>query len=235
MSMMRGILFLCFVAVASASKLGYNYRPAVDDRRFADLIDREATGFSASDTRQQQQQQQLQQQQQQQQLLGPQAAPDEFNKEFYTYAAPEEDFADREATQQIANMLKRSLRVLFIKSPEHQGLTNAALQLAKQSSEQRTAIYVLTKQADVGELAQRLQSEKQNFEHKPEVHFVKYRTPEDALRAQQLIQQQFNALGGSSRSSDEGVAPVLDFSSAPIVDERSPAQSSVGSKYLPAA
>ncbi|TDG51997.1 hypothetical protein AWZ03_001667 [Drosophila navojoa] len=231
--MMRGILLLCFVAVASASKLGYNYRPAVDDRRFADLIDREATGFSASDTRQQQQQ--LQQQQQQQQQLGTGGVPEEFNKEFYTYAAPEEDFADREATQQIANMLKRRLRVLFIKSPEHQGLTNAALQLAKQSSEQRTAIYVLTKQADVGELAQRLQSEKQKFEHKPEVHFVKYRTPEDAVRAQQLIQQQFNALGGSSHSSDEGVAPVLDFSSAPIVDERSPAQGSVGSKYLPAA
>lgn len=206
----------------------------MDDRRFADLIDTEATGFSVSDTQQQTHQRQ-QQQLQQQQLLGQQSVADEFNKEFYTYAAPEDDFADREATDHIAHMLKRNLRVLFIKSPEHQGLTNAALQLAKQSSEQRTAIYVLTKQADVGELAQRLQAEKPSFEHKPEVHFVKYRTPEDAVRAQQLIQQQFNALGGSSRSSDEGVAPVLDFSSPPIVDERSPAQAGAGSKYLPAA
>ncbi|EDV92628.1 uncharacterized protein LOC6564438 [Drosophila grimshawi] len=229
---MRVFLLIWLVAAVSALKLGYNYnRAAVEDRRFAGLIDEEATGFSATHAQQQQKQQP---QQQQQQL----AAADEFNKEFYTYSAPEEDFADREATEHIANMLKRNLRVLFIKSPEQQGLTNAALQLAKQSSEQRTAIYVLTKQADVGQLAERLQSEKQTLGHKPEVHFVKYRTPEDAVRAQQLIQQQFDALGGSSRSSDEGVAPVLDFSSAlerREQEEDAPAQAVSGSKYLPAA
>ncbi|KAH8359317.1 hypothetical protein KR093_005736, partial [Drosophila rubida] len=237
------------VAAASAAKLGYNYQTAGVDRRFAGLIDNEATGFSSSvsggqrqqqqQLQQQQQQQQLQQQQQQQQQQQEQLISDEFNKEFFTYSAPEEEFADREATQNIAQMLKRNLRVLFIKSPEHQGLTNAALQLAKQSSEQRTAIYVLTKQADVGELAQRLQNENQSQTHKPEVHFVKYRTPEDAVRAQQLIQQQFDALGGSSRSSDEGVAPVLDFSSAPVAADAGPAQSPAkagsGPKYLPAA
>lgn len=193
----------------------------------------------------QQQQQHPQLQQQQQNLQPPQQEliSDEFNKEFFTYTAPEDDFADHESTQHIANMLKRNLRVLFIKSPEHQGLTNAALQLAKQSSEQRTAIYVLTKQADVGELAQRLQQQQQQEQglaHKPEVHFVKYRTPEDAVRAQQLIQQQFDALGGSSRSSDEGVAPVLDFSSAPAqAEKQAPASASAsasgGAKYLPAA
>ncbi|KAH8383108.1 hypothetical protein KR009_006888, partial [Drosophila setifemur] len=169
--------------------------------------------------------------------------------EFFTYAAPEDEFADREATEHIASMLKRNLRVLFIKSPEHQGLTNAALQLAKQASEQRTAIYVLSKQADIGQLAQRLQNENQAVSHKPEVHFVKYRTPEDAVRAQQLIQQQFDSLGGSSRSSDEGVAPVLDFSSAPVshgnektqvqgqeqVQELSLEQGALLNKYLPAA
>ncbi|XP_030562957.1 adenylate cyclase, terminal-differentiation specific [Drosophila novamexicana] len=231
---MRGFLLLCLIAMAGASKLGYNYRAAVDDRRFAGLIDTEATGFSATDAQQQKQQQhQQQQQQQQQEQLQP--VSDEFTKEFFTYSAPEEEFADREATEQIANMLKRNLRVLFIKSPEHQGLTNAALQLAKQSSEQRTAIYVLTKQADLADLAQRLQTEQQSHAHKPEVHFVKYRTPEEAVRAQQLIQQQFNALGGSSHSSDEGVAPVLDFSSAPDAEERAPVEAGSGAKYLPAA
>ncbi|XP_030369423.1 uncharacterized protein DDB_G0285291 [Scaptodrosophila lebanonensis] len=211
---MRGFLLLWFVAAATAAKLGYNYNAAfnVHDDRFAGLIDAEAAGFSSTGQQQQQQQHQQQldpqveSQQEQQQL-------DEFSKEFYTYAAPEEDFADQEAAQRITSILKRNLRVLFIKSPEHQGLANAALQLAKQASEQRTAIYVLTKQADVGELAQKLQSQGPSQAHKPEVHFVKYRTPEEAVRAQQLIQQQFDALGGSSRSSDEGVAPVLDFTS----------------------
>ncbi|KAH8338530.1 hypothetical protein KR059_008149, partial [Drosophila kikkawai] len=210
---------ICFLVSVSASKLGYNYRAAAGDRRFAGLIDEEATGFSSTSS----QHQQTQHQQTQQQLLQPEpqqqtpAAVDEFSKEFFTYSAPEEEFADHESTEHIASMLKRNLRVLFIKSPEHQGLANAALQLAKQASEQRTAIYVLSKQADVAQLAQRIQSEQQAQaqNHKPEVHFVKYRTPEDAVRAQQLIQQQFDALGGSSRSSDEGVAPVLDFSSAP--------------------
>ncbi|XP_017092712.2 uncharacterized protein TwdlQ [Drosophila bipectinata] len=230
---MRGFLLFCLIVSVSAAKLGYNYQAAAGDRRFAGLIDSEATGFSATSSQQQQQQQQ-------DARLQVPAAVDEFSKEFYTYTAPEEEFADREATEHIASMLKRNLRVLFIKSPEHQGLTNAALQLAKQASEQRTAIYVLSKQADIGQLAQRLQNENQAVSHKPEVHFVKYRTPEDAVRAQQLIQQQFDALGGSSRSSDEGVAPVLDFSSAPANE---PAQASVqgqesgvlNTKYLPAA
>ncbi|XP_034665332.1 uncharacterized protein LOC117899437 [Drosophila subobscura] len=235
---MRGFVLLSFVAVVAAGKLGYNYQATAGDRRFAGLIDAEATGFSSTNgaQQQQQQQQQLQQDNQQQQIP---AAAEEFSKEFFTYAAPEEDFTDHDATEQIATMLKRNLRVLFIKSPEHQGLTNAALQLAKQASEQRTAVYVLTKQADIGELAQRLQSEKQSQSSKPEVHFVKYRTPEEAVRAQQLIQQQFDALGGSSRSSDEGVAPVLDFSSAPNEQGQSQGvnQGEVApqSKYLPSA
>jgi len=63
------------------------------------------------------------------------------------------------------------------------------------------------------------------------------------VRAQQLIQQQFDSLGGSSRSSDEGVAPVLDFSSAPSainVQDHNEAQNQVQAvtpltKYLPAA
>ncbi|EDW26104.1 GL25358, partial [Drosophila persimilis] len=57
--------------------------------------------------------------------------------------------------------------------------------------------------ADIGKLAQGLQTEKQSQSSKPEVQFFKYRTPEDAVRAQQLIQQQFDALGGSSRNSNE--------------------------------
>ncbi|EDV43592.1 uncharacterized protein Dana_GF18571 [Drosophila ananassae] len=229
---MRGFLLLCLIVSVSTAKLGYNYQAAAGDQRFAGLIDAEATGFSATSGHQQQQQQDTR--------LQVPAAADEFSKEFYTYAAPEEEFADREATERIASMLKRNLRVLFIKSPEHQGLTNAALQLAKQASEQRTAIYVLSKQADIGQLAQRLQNENQAVSHKPEVHFVKYRTPEDAVRAQQLIQQQFDALGGSSRSSDEGVAPVLDFSSAPANEpSQAPVQGQqsggLNTKYLPAA
>lgn len=172
----------------------------------------------------------------------PLSVPAEFNKEYFTYSAPDEEFNDGAASQQIAGTLKKNLRVVFIKTPENQALTNAALQLAKQANEERTAIYVLNKQADIGELANRLQSIKSGIANKPEVHFVKYRTPEDAVRAQQAIQAQYDALGGTSHISNEGVAPVLNFASQPSASYSSsgslssygtPAVSSPKGVYLP--
>lgn len=153
--------------------------------------------------------------------LQPQAAPliEEFQKEFYSYAAPEEQFDEGINNQQIADSLKKSLRILFIRTPENRGFEQAALQLAKQSAQQETAIYVLSKQADVTNLAKQLNALKSTSTNKPEVHFVKYRTPQDAANAQLAIQNQYNQLPGASRISNEGSAPVLNFasqSSAPL-------------------
>ncbi|XP_054089123.1 bindin-like [Zeugodacus cucurbitae] len=149
----------------------------------------------------------------------PAAAPAqaEVNKEFFTYTAPEHEFNDAGDAGDIANSLKKNLRVIFIKGPENSGLENAALQLAKSAGEERTAIYVLNKQADIGDLANRLQSLNHQSAHKPEVHFVKYRTPADAENAKQAIQAQYDGLGGNTSSHNGGVAPVLDFASkAPV-------------------
>lgn len=136
-----------------------------------------------------------------------------FNKEFFSYSAPEEDFNDVAAAERLAGEMRKNLRVIFIKTPENNALTNAALQLAKQSAESKTAIYVLTKQTDISALSNQLQNIQQTTQSKPDVHFVKYRTPEDAVRAQQLIQREFDTLGGTTRVSNEDVAPVIDFSS----------------------
>ncbi|KAI8045916.1 keratin, type I cytoskeletal 10 [Drosophila gunungcola] len=135
----------------------------------------------------------------------------EFNKEFFTYSAPEADFEDNRNIGDLAASLKKNLRVVFIRAPENKGLENAALALAKQSAEQQTAIYVLTKQGDLSSLANQLQNLNHVSASKPEVHFVKYRTQEDALNAQRTIQQEYERLGGSSTSHNGGVAPVLDF------------------------
>ncbi|XP_034663916.1 uncharacterized protein LOC117898547 [Drosophila subobscura] len=137
----------------------------------------------------------------------------DFNKEFFTYTAPEADFEDNKSVSDLAASLKKNLRVVFIRAPENKGLENAALQLAKQAAEQQTAIYVLTKQGDLSSLANQLQNLNHVSASKPEVHFVKYRTPEDALNAQRTIQQEYERLGGSSASHNGGVAPVLDFTS----------------------
>jgi hypothetical protein len=137
----------------------------------------------------------------------------EFNKEFFTYTAPEADFDDGKSLGELANSLKRNLKVVFIKGPENTGLENAALNLAKSAIDSRTAIYVLNKQTDLSDLANKLQNLNKNSNQKPDVHFVKYRTPEDAAHAQRTIQQEYERLGGPSQAHNGGVAPVLDFAS----------------------
>ncbi|XP_036324995.1 uncharacterized protein LOC118738178, partial [Rhagoletis pomonella] len=49
-------------------------------------------------------------------------APAEFNKEYFTYTAPEHEFDDAGNNDQLANSLKKNLRVIFIKGPENTGL-----------------------------------------------------------------------------------------------------------------
>ncbi|KAM8704826.1 hypothetical protein ACLKA7_009305 [Drosophila subpalustris] len=164
------------------------------------------------------------------------AAQPELQKEFFTYTADEEDFHDPAASEKVSTSLNKALRVVFVKGPEHNGLEQAALALAKQAAQQETAIYVLNKQADIGDLANKLNAIRSNTNNKPEVHFVKYRTKEDADNAQRGIQGQYDQLGGSSSHQDGGVAPALNFaSSAPApVAASAPAPASIPASF-PAA
>ncbi|XP_017079601.1 uncharacterized protein LOC108113520 [Drosophila eugracilis] len=164
----------------------------------------------------------------------------ELNKEYYTFEADESQFEDPLAAQKIAGSVNKGLRVVFIKGPENRGLENAALALAKQAAEQKTAIYVLNKQTDIGDLAQKFNAARQNANQRPEVHFVKYRTPEDAANAQRAIQSQYDNLGGSSQSINGGVANAINFASAaPAAPARhganySPPAAATSNSYLPA-
>ncbi|KAH8312789.1 hypothetical protein KR044_012960 [Drosophila immigrans] len=160
----------------------------------------------------------------------------ELEKEFFTYTADEQDFDEPQASEQVSNALNKALRVVFIKGPENRGLENAALALAKQAAQQETAIYVLNKQADIGDLASKLNAIRSNTNNKPEVHFVKYRTPEDAANAQRAIQGQYDQLGGSSTNQDGGVASSLNFASQPQapVRENVGEATAPGPSYLPA-
>ncbi|XP_075170543.1 uncharacterized protein LOC142242964 [Haematobia irritans] len=222
---MRAFIVMCFVAMACADKLGYNYQPVGHSSSGLSFTPGAVgggshSGFSSGSYN----------------SVGGSnggfgsvggghggfeapafTAPAELEKEFYTFTAPEADFDDANAAQRIASSVKQGLRVVFIKGPENNGLENAALALAKQASQQKTAIYVLNKQADIGDLANKLNTINSNSNNKPEVHFVKYRTQEDAINAQRAIQGQYDSLGGNSQSINGGVAPVLNFASqAPI-------------------
>ncbi|XP_061393323.1 uncharacterized protein LOC133328827 [Musca vetustissima] len=164
--------------------------------------------------------------------VAPQA---ELEKEFYTFSANDNDFNDPAASEQLANSVKQGLRVIFIKGPENSGLEDAALALAKQAAQQETAIYVLNKQADLSDLANKLNNINTGNNNKPEVHFVKYRTPEDAANAQRAIQGQYDSLGGKSQNFNGGVAPVINFASQPAVRAPATAASTPGASYLPAS
>ncbi|XP_064550118.1 pupal cuticle protein 36a-like [Drosophila montana] len=155
----------------------------------------------------------------------------ELEKEFFTFTANEQDFDEPQSLDKVSSSLNKGLRVVFIKGPENRGLENAALALAKQAAQQETAIYVLNKQADIGDLANKLNSIRSNTNNKPEVHFVKYRTPEDAANAQRAIQGQYDQLGGSSKALDGGVAPALNFASQGPV--RQVSAQSPDNSYLP--
>ncbi|XP_017140301.2 uncharacterized PPE family protein PPE10-like [Drosophila miranda] len=155
----------------------------------------------------------------------------ELEKEFFTFSANEQDFDEPQALERVSGSVNKGLRVVFIKGPENRGLENAALALAKQAAQQETAIYVLNKQADIGDLANKLNAIRSNNNNKPEVHFVKYRTPEDAANAQRAIQSQYDQLGGTSSATDGGVAPALNFASAGPV--RQATAQSPDNSYLP--
>ncbi|KAH8232130.1 hypothetical protein KR032_000167 [Drosophila birchii] len=161
------------------------------------------------------------------------AATGELEKEFFTFTANEEDFDQPQELERVASSVNKGLRVVFIKGPENRGLENAALALAKQAAQQETAIYVLNKQTDIGDLASKLNAIRSNNNNKPEVHFVKYRTPEDAANAQRAIQSQYDQLGGSSQAINGGVANALNFASAGPVRQ---AQAQIPeNSYLPSS
>ncbi|KAH8375924.1 hypothetical protein KR200_009152, partial [Drosophila serrata] len=238
---------LCFVAVASAASFGggYNYQPAATApaaASFAPAGPAYSPSVAAS-------QDQPAYNAPAEQSFAPaavvEAAPSgeaphyaapqaELQKEFFTYTADESAFNEPAGSEQVQSSLNKALRVIFIKGPENSGLENAAVALAKQAGQQETAIYVLNKQADIGDLSNKLNAIRNNNNNKPEVHFVKYRTQQDAANAQQAIQSQYDQLGGSSTHQNGGVAPVLNFASQPAAREVA-APSAPGSSYLPAS
>ncbi|XP_061399192.1 uncharacterized protein LOC133334892 [Musca vetustissima] len=248
---MRAFIVLCLVAVACADKLGYNYQPV--GHSSSGLSFTPGTGVGSASNVVSSYTGGVGSYNGQQGSIAPSynggvasyegqgssgvpsVAPQaELEKEFYTFSANDADFNDPASSNQYDSAVKRGIRVIFIKGPENNGLEDAAVALAKNAAQQETAIYVLNKQADLSNLANKLNTINTGNNNKPEVHFVKYRTPEDAANAQRAIQGQYDSLGGPSHNFNGGVAPVINFASqAPVAD--APAASAPGATYLPAS
>ncbi|XP_017481540.1 PREDICTED: uncharacterized protein LOC108370670 [Rhagoletis zephyria] len=129
-----------------------------------------------------------------------------ISKRFFIHTAPEENDEQYQEKHITIGAPRKNYNVVFIKSP-HRSHKKASIKITPATNEEKTVIYVLNKKTDGTEIdAQVL--EQPSVTTKPEVFFIKYKTAEEAQHAQQEIQAQYDALGGSSQVTDEGVAPV---------------------------
>ncbi|XP_055383972.1 uncharacterized protein LOC129613775 [Condylostylus longicornis] len=209
---MRGFIVLCFIAAAYAAPQ-YSYDQGADAPAASSQ-----QGIAAAPA-------------------GP-SGPSLWNKQYFIHSAPD-DSLDADGSNPANSLVnRRNLRVVIVKAPENKGLENAALQLAKAAGEDRTAIYVLNKQTDLAELQNKLSQITDQNANKPEVHFVKYRTPEEAEHAQRTIQNQYDQLQGPTSVSNEGIAPVSSVigslgQSSPAYDIGAARDARTQNGYLP--
>lgn len=128
------------------------------------------------------------------------------SKRFFIHSAPEEHDDDYKERTINVGTPRKNYNVVFIKAP-HKTNKGGKLRIVPAANEEKTVIYVLNKKTDAADIEAEVQDVVQAT-HKPEVFFIKYKTQEEAQHAQQQIQAQYDALGGSTQVTDEGVAPI---------------------------
>ncbi|XP_061386733.1 uncharacterized protein LOC133321666 [Musca vetustissima] len=213
---MRGFIVMCLCAVALAAPQGYNYNAQgvsggnvfQQHGNFGSNFGGSSIGSVAGGFLQgghavaQQSQsfaghQQVQQHHQQQAIV---------SKRFFIHSAPEDVEEDTQEKHITIGVPKKNYNVVFIKSPS-KSTKKTSIKISPAPTEEKTVIYVLNKKTDASDIQAEV-VEHPTTTAKPEVFFIKYKTNEEAAHAQEQIQAQYDALGGSSQVSDEGVAPV---------------------------
>ncbi|XP_065357065.1 uncharacterized protein LOC135951351 [Calliphora vicina] len=126
--------------------------------------------------------------------------------EYFHYTAPD-DVNDVTDARRLAGLLHPQ-RVVFIKNPENNIFSRTAEELAKQQS---LNIYVLQRQMDFAGLRSQLQEIRDRVEHKPNVQFIKYRTPDDIERAKQAVYNDFESIPGPSKYHQNHQTPIYEF------------------------
>ncbi|XP_017081610.1 uncharacterized protein LOC108114936 [Drosophila eugracilis] len=204
---MRGFIVFCFSAVALAAPQGYNYNPVPSGFNGISTASGGASFFQgASHPQAIYQQPAVQVHNHQQQVQSVQHAQHQqaiVSKRFFIHSAPEES-EDYKESHITVGVPKRNYNVVFIKSPQRNN--KKTIKISPAVNEEKTVIYVLSKKSENDVNAEVV--EQASSTSKPEVFFIKYKTNEEAAHAQQQIQAQYDALGGSSQLTDEGVAPV---------------------------
>lgn len=107
-------------------------------------------------------------------------------KQFYVVSAPEDNDGQVKHKHLVLGRPQRNYRVVFIKAPTS-GAGNVKYSAEYAPQEEKTVIYVLSKkdnELDASDIATPAPTEAS----KPEVFFIKYKTPEEAAAAQKEIQ-----------------------------------------------
>ncbi|XP_016962802.1 uncharacterized protein LOC108033110 [Drosophila biarmipes] len=132
--------------------------------------------------------------------------PAQINKHFYIHSAPEDHDEQQIVRYVNVGRPQKNYRVVFINAPTSTA-SKAKIIANVAPVEEKTAIYVLSKKSNALDVSAEVVTQRP-VANKPEVFFVKYKTPQEAAHAQQTIQANYDALGGSSETSNEGVIPV---------------------------
>ncbi|KAM8720237.1 hypothetical protein ACLKA7_006303 [Drosophila subpalustris] len=132
--------------------------------------------------------------------------PAQVTKHFYLHTAPEDHDEQQIVRYVNVGRPQKNYRVVFINAPA--STTSKAKIIANVAPvEEKTAVYVLSKKSNALDVSAEVVTQRP-VNNKPEVYFIKYKTPQEAAHARQTIQANYDALGGSSQTSDEGIVPV---------------------------
>lgn len=154
-----------------------------------------------------------------------------ISKQFYLHSAPEDHDNIGKTKHFVLGRPQKNYRVVFIKAPSDSS-ANVKLSAEYAPQEEKTVIYVLSQkehELDVNDIATPAPTQPS----KPEVFFIKYKTPEEAAHAQNEIQRQYDVLGGQNQVSDEGHAPVTSVVGALDKPVDNHALNTLGNQYLP--
>jgi len=112
--------------------------------------------------------------------------PAQINKHFYIHSAPEDHDEQQIVRYVNVGRPQKNYRVVFINAPT--STTSKAKIIANIAPvEEKTAIYVLSKKSNALDVSAEVVTQRP-VANKPEVFFVKYKTPQEAAHAQQTIQ-----------------------------------------------
>lgn len=117
------------------------------------------------------------------------------HKQFYMISAPEDTDNAGKPKHLVIGRPQKNYRVVFIKAPNSDN-SNLKLSAEFAPQEEKTVIYVLTKK-DNELTANDFATPAPTVPSKPEVFFIKYKTPEEAAAAQKEIQGELNTIWGN--------------------------------------